>query len=102
MEAERPAESERDRRQRFYSSLVGGAVGGRYQIERLVDFGAMGAVFEARRASDERACYAVKVLDPELASRDRRYVERFVREARILEEADHRNIVKVFEHGRYE
>ena len=46
---------------------------------RLIDFGAMGAVFEARHAKDDRAKFAVKVLDPELASRDRRYVERFVR-----------------------
>jgi len=102
MEAERPAEADLQRRRAFYTSLVGGAVGGRYQLERLIDFGAMGAVFMARHRSDERAKYAVKVLDPELASRDRRYVERFVREARILEQADHENIVKVFEHGRYE
>ncbi|MFI5403534.1 MAG: protein kinase [Planctomycetota bacterium] len=102
MESERPAEADRERRRTFYASLVGAAVGGRYQLERLIDFGAMGAVFEARHASDDRAKFAVKVLDPELASRDRRYVERFVREARILEQADHANIVKVFEHGRYE
>ena len=102
MEAERPADADLERRRTFYNSLVGGAVGGRYQLQRLIDFGAMGAVFEARHASDERAKFAVKVLDPALASRDRRYVERFVREARILEQADHRNIVKVFEHGRYE
>jgi tRNA A-37 threonylcarbamoyl transferase component Bud32 len=102
MEAERPADADLERRRAFYKSLVGGAVGGRYQLERLIDFGAMGAVFEARHASDERAKFAVKVLDPALASRDRRYVERFVREARILEQADHKNIVKVFEHGRYE
>jgi len=102
MESERPAEADLERRRTFYASLVGAAVGGRYQLERLIDFGAMGAVFEARHASDERAKFAVKVLDPVLASRDRRYVERFLREARILEQADHRNIVKVFEHGRYE
>jgi tRNA A-37 threonylcarbamoyl transferase component Bud32 len=91
-----------ERRRAFYRSLVGGAVGGRYQIERLIDFGAMGAVFAARHKTDDRAKYALKVLDPELARRDRRYVQRFAREARILEEADHPNIVKVFEHGRYE
>lgn len=89
-------------RRKLYRSLVGGAVGGRYQLERLIDFGAMGAVFEARHRADAEAAYAVKVLDPELASRDRRFVRRFVREARILKEAEHPNIVKVFEHGRYE
>jgi len=90
------------RRRTFYESLLGGAIHGRYQLERLVDFGAMGAVYAARHKSEPEARYAVKILDPELAARDRRYVQRFVREARILEQADHPNIVKVFEHGRYE
>ncbi|MHC4137144.1 MAG: serine/threonine-protein kinase, partial [Planctomycetota bacterium] len=89
-------------RREFYESLLGGAIGGRYQLERLVDFGAMGAVFAARHKSGEKAAFAVKILDPELSQRDRRYVQRFVREARILEDVDHPNIVKVFEHGRYE
>ncbi|MHC4817853.1 MAG: serine/threonine-protein kinase [Planctomycetota bacterium] len=89
-------------RRDFYESLLGGAIGGRYQLERLVDFGSMGAVFAARHKSDEEAIFAVKILDPELSRRDRRYVQRFVREARILEDTDHPNIVKVFEHGRYE
>jgi len=89
-------------RRAFYETLLGGAIGGRYQLERLVDFGAMGAVFAARHKSDEKATFAVKILDPGLSRRDRRYVQRFVREARILEDVNHPNIVKVFEHGRYE
>jgi len=96
------AETRLAERKAFYLSLVGGAIGGRYQLERLVDFGAMGAVFAARHKTDSRARHAVKILDPELASRDRRYVQRFIREARILEDVDHPNIVKVFEHGLYE
>ncbi|MHC4972386.1 MAG: serine/threonine-protein kinase [Planctomycetota bacterium] len=100
-QANAPPEKSASRRD-FYESLLGGAIGGRYQLERLVDFGAMGAVFAARHKSGDDATFAVKILDPELSRRDRRYVQRFVREARILEDVDHPNIVKVFEHGRYE
>jgi len=96
------AETSLDERRALYESLVGGAIGGRYQLEQLVDFGSMGAVYAARHKSDERSRFAVKILDLDLASKDRRYVQRFVREARILEEVEHPNIVKVFEHGRYE
>ena len=37
-----------EERRTYYLSLEGSAVGGRYQLERLVDFGSMGAVFRAR------------------------------------------------------
>jgi len=95
-----PASSEK--RAALYRSLVGAAIGGRYQLEKLIDFGSMGAVFAARHKSSEESLYAVKILDPDLSTRDRRYVRRFIREARILKSVDHPNIVKVFEYGRYE
>ena len=101
-DASGPVEARQEQRRLYYESIVGGAVGGRYQLERLVDFGAMGAVFAARFKGDDRPRHAVKILDPDLAAKDRRYVQRFIREARILEGADHPNIVKVFEHGLYE
>ncbi len=104
-ELDRPAdtvEAVQAARRKVYGTLVGGAVGGEYQLERLIDFGAMGAVYEARHKSDSTAAYAVKILDHDLAARDRRFVRRFVREARILKAADHPNIVKVFQYGRYE
>ncbi|MHC4930576.1 MAG: serine/threonine-protein kinase [Planctomycetota bacterium] len=86
----------------FWQGLLGAAIGGRYQLERLVDFGSMGAVYASRHKSDTSPHFAVKILDPELSVRDRRYVRRFIREARILKSVDHPNIVKVFEYGRYE
>jgi tRNA A-37 threonylcarbamoyl transferase component Bud32 len=95
-----PAQTEE--RRAFWQALLGAAIGGRYQLERLVDFGSMGAVYASRHKRDEAARYAVKVLDPDLSVRDRRYVRRFIREARILKSVDHPNIVKVFEYGRYE
>jgi tRNA A-37 threonylcarbamoyl transferase component Bud32 len=100
-QADAPPDKPTSRRD-FYESLLGGAIGGRYQLERLVDFGAMGAVFAARHKTADKAAFAVKILDPELSQRDRRYVQRFIREARILQDVDHPNIVKVFEHGRHE
>ena len=88
-------------RQVFYRSLIGTAIGGRYQLERLVDFGSMGAVYSARYKSEDSANFAVKILDPDLSIQDRRYVRRFIREARILKSVEHPNIVKVFEYGRF-
>lgn len=95
-----PAQMEE--RRALYLSLEGAAVGGRYQILRLIDFGSMGAVFAARHKSEEAGRYAVKLLDPGLAGQDRRYVRRFLREAKILKTVDHPNIVKVFEYGLWE
>jgi tRNA A-37 threonylcarbamoyl transferase component Bud32 len=91
-----------DRRRVFYEGLLGSAVGGRYQLMRLIDFGSMGAVFAVRHKSDEDVRFAIKILDPELSIQDRRYVRRFLREARILKTVEHPNIVKVFEYGRHE
>lgn len=91
-----------DARRALYGSLVGAAISGQWQLERLVDFGSMGAVFATRHKSDDRPRHAIKVLDPELAKKDRRYVRRFIREARILKSVDHPNVVKVFEYGRWE
>jgi len=95
-------QAQMEERRKLYEGLVGGAVSGRYQLEKLVDFGSMGAVFQARHKSDDVAKYAIKVLEPSLAGAedgDRRYVRRFLREARILKACDHPNIVKVYEYG---
>ena len=48
-----------DQRRVFYESLVGGAIRGTFQLGRLVDFGSMGAVFNARHKSDSEEKYAV-------------------------------------------
>ena len=91
-----------ERRDQGAACLRGGAIHGRYQLERLIDFGSMGAVYAARHKAEENALFAIKILDPGLPIQDRRYVRRFVREARILKAVDHPNVVKVFEYGRYE
>ncbi|MHC4938923.1 MAG: serine/threonine-protein kinase [Planctomycetota bacterium] len=89
----RPSQQER---RALYESLVGSTIRGTWNLESLIDFGAMGAVYVAR---DNGKQYAIKVLDPQLAHDDERYVRRFVREAKILRGLDHPNIVKVHEFG---
>ena len=92
-----------EERRAFYLGLEGAAVGGRYQLQKLIDFGSMGAVFLARHKSEEKSRYAIKLLEPALTrGGDRRYIRRFLREARILKTIDHPNIVKVFEHGMWD
>ena len=93
------ATSSQDERRALYEALVGTRIRGRWTLESLIDFGAMGAVYVAREEANAEARLAVKVLDPELASSDERYMRRFVREARILRDLDHPNIVKVHEYG---
>jgi len=91
-----------EERKALYGSLVGLRLRGAWKLEALVDFGAMGAVYLARHKTDRKPRHAIKVLDVDLALRDRRYVRRFVREAEILKKIDHPNVVKVHEYGEHE
>jgi len=74
----------------------GDVVAGRFEIERLAGQGGMGAVYQARdRHSGARV--ALKLLrDARRSSEDE---QRFVREARVLAELSHPNIVRYVSHG---
>lgn len=79
-----------------YSRAMGpGAVVGDLVIESAAGTGGMGSVFRARRASDG-GVVALKVLHS-TAPAD---VERFVREAEVLESLRHPAIVRHVAHGR--
>jgi serine/threonine-protein kinase len=79
-------------------SLDSGAlVGGRYRIERRLGGGGMGIVYAAWDGAKERAV-ALKVIDPEHTA-DRAVVARFQREATIMSETRHPNLVEVLDHG---
>lgn len=64
----------------------------RYEIDEALGEGAVGRVFAAVDKVDKRRV-ALKVLRPELAA-DSAQTERFVREARLLQELEHPHLVK--------
>ncbi len=68
-----------------------------YEILDRVGAGAMGTVFKARQKRLNRIV-ALKILKPSLA-RDKRYVERLRREARIVASLSHPNIVAGYDLG---
>jgi serine/threonine-protein kinase len=74
-----------------------GALVGEYRIEGELGAGGMGRVYAAIHPVIAKRA-AIKVLHPEL-SRDPAAVERFVREARVVNEIGHPNIVDIFAFG---
>jgi eukaryotic-like serine/threonine-protein kinase len=78
--------------------LAPGAVVGDYVVQRKLGEGGMGAVFAARHPLIGKRV-AIKVLSPSLASSPEA-VERFIREARSVNEIGHRNIVDIFGFGQ--
>ena len=82
------------------ASLVGQLVDGRYQVERLLGTGGMGAVYEAEHMEIGKKV-AVKVLHPQY-SRQADLVARFRREARAASRVGHPNIVDVTDSGTTE
>jgi len=80
-----------------YSVAVGQQIGS-YRIERLLEEGGMGAVFEAMHPEIGRRA-AVKILRRSFA-RDPEFATRFLNEARAANLVGHPNIVEIFEFGR--
>ena len=68
-----------------------------YESIGRIGKGAMGVVFKARQISVDRIV-AIKVLRDDVA-RDRDYIERFRREARVAAKLSHNNIVGVIDAG---
>ncbi|NWK56910.1 serine/threonine protein kinase [Verrucomicrobiaceae bacterium N1E253] len=68
-----------------------------YSFERFLDSGAMGAVYQARQKSLDRAV-AVKILHPELCQ-DQEFRTSFEREAKAMAKLNHRNLVAVYDFG---
>jgi eukaryotic-like serine/threonine-protein kinase len=69
----------------------------RYELEGLVGTGGMSSVYKARDRLLERRV-ALKVLHPHHAS-DEDFVERFRKEARLVAQLSHPNIVTVIDRG---
>jgi serine/threonine protein kinase len=79
-------------------ALIGRTLGGRFTITSFIGEGAMAAVFRGVQRDEPREV-AVKVMHRGLAD-DRSFLGRFQREARAAAIIDHRNIVRILEHGR--
>src|SRR3989304_3380344 len=67
-----------------------------YELERELGAGGMGVVFLARDSALDRRV-AIKIIRPELATA--RATERFLREARLLAQLKHPNIMPVHRAG---
>ena len=65
---------------------------GGFEILSKIGQGGMGSVFKARQISLDRVV-ALKILPPRIA-KDRTFVERFIREARVSAKLNHSNIVQ--------
>jgi len=77
---------------------VGTLLGGKYELQRLVGAGGMGAVYESRNAWTGRRV-AIKVLHPEFAQKQE-VLARFFREAQAATRIAHPNIVEVLDLGQ--
>jgi serine/threonine protein kinase len=71
---------------------------GRWKLEERIGKGAMGNVFKGRDVAQQRAV-AVKILAPDHC-RKPKALARFEREAALLTNLSHENIVKVYGNGR--
>lgn len=79
------------------NELAGQNLGG-YYLEEEVGRGAMGVVYRGRQLALDREV-AIKIL-PQPLARDASYVARFTREARIMADLNHPNIVQIYDAGR--
>lgn len=80
-------------------SLKAGMAFGKYRLERPLGRGGMASVWLAKHTLLETP-FAVKVLDPAIAGKDPRYVERFLREARLASRLHHPHLVGVYDVGQ--
>jgi serine/threonine protein kinase len=77
----------------------GELIGAKYQVERLLGMGGMGAVYEAtHRVTGKR--FALKLLLPELTTHED-VVKRFIREAQVAGRFQHPNVVEVYDVGEH-
>ncbi|GMV12141.1 MAG: hypothetical protein AMXMBFR56_03650 [Polyangiaceae bacterium] len=74
----------------------GDAVGGGWQLGRLLGSGGMASVYAATDPAGRQA--AIKLLHPEMARR-RELKERFLREAYVANRIGHPSVVKILDHA---
>lgn len=73
---------------------------GKFKLLERIGSGGMGTIYKAEDTIERSGVVALKVLREEL-SPDENHQQRFKREAAIIDQLDHPNIVKVIERGRH-
>ena len=71
-----------------------------YLLKDMIGQGGMATVYLAENTRDQ-SIVAIKVLSPTISS-DRRFIRRFRREASLVSQLKHPNIVPVLEYGQAE
>ena len=71
---------------------------GDYRLLKKLGQGGMGAVYKACQISNGREV-AIKVMTKELSQKDA-FVQRFLREARVMAKLDHPNVLRSFDAGQ--
>lgn len=79
--------------------LKPGTVFEKYTIEKQLGRGGMGAVYLVRHNVLD-SFFALKVLFPDIASRNKQFVNRFIREAKLACKIRHPNLITVHDAGR--
>src|ERR1700724_4092360 len=77
--------------------VLGETIGGRYRLEVVIGRGGMSTVYRAFDTVLERPV-AIKVMHTEIAA-DSAQLERFRREARLVAQLSHPNVVTVIDAG---
>ncbi len=73
----------------------GDVLGGRYEIQKLLGMGGMGAVYKARDMEVERVV-GLKVIRPDLAG-DPAILARFKQELVLARQVTHKNIIRIYD-----
>ena len=86
-------------RRRASGNLSPGATFEKYTVEKFLGRGGMGAVYLVRHNVLDSP-FALKVLFPEVATRDALFVNRFIREAKLACKIKHPNLIEVHDAGK--
>ena len=76
----------------------GQVISGRYEVQKLLGSGGMGAVYLANDKVLEGRQVAIKILHTEMAQ-DQELTKRFLREVQLMHEVNHPNVVRTYDVG---
>ncbi len=100
-EVHRPRDPSSGTTQQVFASIgatifeVGSVLGGRYEIQRLLGMGGMGAVYKAHDMEVDRAV-GLKVIRPDLAGNPA-ILARFKQELILARQVTHKNIIRIYD-----